>query len=347
MALLGVVQYDIKRVVAYSTLSQLGYMTVALGASAYPAAMFHLVTHAFFKALLFLCAGSVIIAMHHEQDMRSMGGLRRYLPWTYGTAVIGALALAGIPPFAGFFSKDAIIEAVQLSHLPGAGFAYFAVLSGVFITAVYTFRMLFMTFHGQPRMDHHTREHLHESPAVVVVPLVLLAIPSIGAGIVAMEPLLFGSYFGTSIVMGAGGPMAELKQEWHGTLAFLEHGLLSLPLLLAVAGIAVAAVIYLLRPGLAEFVRQRLGPLYRLLENKYYLDRLNDWLFAAGARRVGRGLWQVGDVTLIDGLMVNGSARLVGWFSTVTQRLQSGYIYHYAFIMIFGVFLTLTWLAIR
>jgi NADH-quinone oxidoreductase subunit L len=347
MALLGLVQNDIKRVVAYSTLSQLGYMTVALGASAYAASIFHLMTHAFFKALLFLGAGSVIIAMHHEQDMRKMGGLRRYMPITYWTALIGSLALAGIPPFAGFFSKDAIIEAVHASQLPGAGFAYFAVTAGVFITALYSFRLLFMTFHGAPRMDEHTRSHLHESPWVVTVPLVALAIPSVYAGWAYIEPMLFGGFFGDSIhVLPEHDVLAALGEGFHGVTAFMLHGLTTLPFWLAAAGIAVAWYLYMLRPELPARIRDAVWPVYVLLDQKYFMDRFNDWFFAGGARLVGRGLWRGGDIAVIDGVLVNGSARLVGWFARVAKRIQSGLVYHYAFTMIIGVFVLLTlWFA--
>ncbi len=343
MAFLGIVQNDIKRVVAYSTLSQLGYMTVALGASAYPVAIFHLGTHAFFKALLFLGAGSVIHAMHHEQDMRRMGGLRRYMPVTYLTALVGSLALAGIPPFAGFFSKDAIIEAVQATDIPGAGFATFAVMAGVFVTAFYSFRMLFMTFHGAPRMDAHTREHLHESPWVITLPLVLLAIPSVLAGYLAMEPLVVGDYFGASIaVLPGNGGLHELREAWQGTGAFILHGVQSLPFWLALAGIATAAACYLKWTQVPALCMARLHGVYTLLDNKYYFDRFNEIFFAGGARQVGQVLWQTGDVRLIDGVMVNGSANLVGRLSMRLRRVQTGYIYHYAFIMIFGVFLLMS-----
>jgi NADH-quinone oxidoreductase subunit L len=346
MAFLGIVQNDIKRVVAYSTLSQLGYMTVALGASAYSAGMFHLMTHAFFKALLFLAAGSVIIAMHHEQDMRKMGGLKPYLPITYWTAVIGSLALAGIPPFAGFFSKDAIIEAVRESHLWGSGFAYAAVLGGVFVTALYSFRLLIMTFHGKPRMDPHTLEHVHESPWVVTVPLILLAIPSVYAGWAHIEDMLFGNYFAASIkVLPANDVLAVLKEEFHGPAAAVLQGFTAAPLWLALAGIAAAWLLYSRRPEVPALLRQRFSLLYTVLEQKYGFDTFNDWFFALGARRLGTALWRIGDVALIDGVMVIGTARLVGWFSTVTRRFQSGLIYHYAFTMIIGVFLLLTlWL---
>jgi NADH-quinone oxidoreductase subunit L len=339
MAFLGIVQNDIKRVVAYSTLSQLGYMTVALGVSAYPVAIFHLATHAFFKALLFLGAGSVIIAMHHEQDMRNMGGLRRYLPITYITAVIGSLALAGIPPFAGFFSKDLIIEAVEGSHIAGAGYAEFAVLAGVFITAFYSFRMLFMTFHGKPRMDHHTQEHLHESPWVVTLPLILLAIPSVISGWIGIEPLVFGNYFGQSImVLPENGALHDMHEEWHGVVPFILSGLTSLPLWLALAGIASAAALYLKWTEVPGKIMAAIKPIHTLLENKYYFDRFNEIVFAAGARALGTSLWKKGDVALIDGVMVNGTANKVGALAGLLRRVQTGYIYHYAFIMIFGVF---------
>jgi len=345
MAFLGIIQYDIKRVVAYSTLSQLGYMTVALGVSAYPVAIFHLATHAFFKALLFLGAGSVIHAMHHEQDMRHMGGLRKHLPITYWTAVVGSLALAGIPPFAGFYSKDAIIEAVQASNTFGSSYALFAVMAGVFITAFYSFRMLFMTFHGEERMDHHTKEHLHESPWVITLPLIMLAIPSVFAGFMGIEPLLFGDYFGQSIFIAPEGPMSVLREEWHGVLDFTLHGMMALPFMLAVAGIATSAYLYLVRPDIPEAIKNRLGSIYTLLENKYYFDRFNEIVFAGGARSIGGGLWRIGDQTLIDGGMVHGSASLVSRASTFIRRVQTGLLYNYAFMMIFGVFALLTiWL---
>jgi len=346
MAFLGIIQNDIKRVVAYSTLSQLGYMTVALGASAYPVAIFHLGTHAFFKALLFLGAGSVIHAMHHEQDMRNMGGLRKYMPITYVTAVIGSLALAGIPPFAGFFSKDAIIEAVQASTIPGAGYATFAVLVGVFVTAFYSFRMLFMTFHGKPRMDHHTREHLHESPWVITVPLILLAIPSVVTGYLYIEPMVIGQYFGNAItVLPGNGGLHVMREEWQGIGAFIEHGMMALPFWLALAGIATAAALYLKWTHVPAAIKARFGGLYTLLDHKYYFDRFNEVFFANGALKVGSAFWHKGDVSVIDGA-VNGSANLVGRFSERLRRIQTGYIYHYAFIMIFGVFILMSlWFA--
>ena len=333
MGLLGLVNNDIKRVVAYSTLSQLGYMTVALGASAYSAAIFHLMTHAFFKAVLFLGAGSVIIALHHEQDMRRMGGLKRTMPWTYWTLLVGAIASAGIPPFAGFYSKDAIIEAAKLSQTPGAAFAYAMVLSCVFVTAAYTFRLVFMAFHGEPRFD--PAHPPHESPKVVTVPLVLLAIPSVAAGW-WVGPAVFGEYFGASI---AAKPFAD----WHGLWSYTVHGLTALPFWLALAGIGTAYYLYRVRTDLPKRLAIAFGPLYALIERKYGFDELYQWLFAGGARLFGTGLWKGGDERTIDGVMVNGSARLVGWFSGVVRLFQTGYIYQYAFVMIFGVMLVMTW----
>jgi len=351
MALIAVVQYDIKRVVAYSTLSQLGYMTVALGASAYSAGIFHLMTHAFFKALLFLGAGSVIVALHHEQDMRKMGGLWKHMPWTYGTVLIGAIASAGIPGFAGFFSKDAIIEAVHLSKIPGAGFAWLAVTLCVFVTAFYTFRMVFYAFHGKPRFELHehagahgeqARHGPHESPLVVTVPLVLLAVPSICSGWV-IGKALYGDYFGSSIQIGPSHPaLREMAAEFHGVGSMMVHAVYTLPFWLSVAGVAAAFYLYILRPDLPAVLRQKAGVLVTILEEKYGIDRFNDWFFAGGVRRLGTGLWRWGDVTVIDGVMVNGSALLVGWFAGIVRRLQSGAIYHYAFSMIIGVLVLLT-----
>jgi NADH-quinone oxidoreductase subunit L len=342
MALIAVVQYDIKRVVAYSTLSQLGYMTVALGASAYSAAIFHLMTHAFFKALLFLGAGSVIIALHHEQDMRKMGGLWRYMPVTWACVLVGAVASAGVPGLAGFFSKDAIIEAAHLSRTPGSGFAWLMVTACVFVTAFYTFRLVFYAFHGKPRFDAHDHAP-HESPAVVTVPLVLLAIPSICAGWV-IGPVLYGDYFGASIQIAPSHPaMREMATEFHGVWPMMLHAVYTAPFWLAVAGIAAAFYLYILRPDLPAVLRQKAGLLVTVLEEKYYFDRFNDWFFAGGARKFGTGLWRYGDVTVIDGLMVNGSAKLVGWLAGVVRWLQSGYIYHYAFLMIIGVSVLLTY----
>jgi NADH-quinone oxidoreductase subunit L len=339
MGLLGLVQNDIKRVVAYSTLSQLGYMTVALGASAYSAAMFHLMTHAFFKALLFLAAGSVIIGMHHEQDMRKMGGLRKHMPITWITSLIGSLALIGFPGFAGFFSKDAIIEAVKMSSTPGASIAYYALLVGVFITALYSFRLYFMVFHGKGRMDHHTEEHLHESPAVVWVPLVALAVPSVVIGALAIQPMLFGDYFGSSIHVSAehAKGMQHMAAHFHGVWSFMLHGMMTPPFWFAMAGVASAWFLYIKAPSVPARIAGALRPLHRILEAKYGFDAFNEWFFAGGARGTGGALWRIGDVRLIDGLLVNGSARLVGWFAQRMRGVQSGYLYHYAFAMIVGL----------
>jgi NADH-quinone oxidoreductase subunit L len=349
MGLLGVVQNDIKRVVAYSTLSQLGYMTVALGVSAYSAAIFHLMTHAFFKALLFLGAGSVIIAMHHEQDIRKMGGLRKYMPITYWTAVVGTLALIGFPGTAGFFSKDALIEAVKDSHWHGQGLiywvAYLSVLLGVFVTALYSFRMFFLVFHGEERMDEETKSHLHETPRVVTVPLILLAIPSLVVGWIAIEPVLFGGFFGDAIrVSEEHDVLAHLGEAFHGSAAFIVHALQGPAVYLALAGAVCAWFLYLKRPDIPEMLQQKLSGLYNLLDRKYYFDDLYIKGFAAGGRRIGRFLWTKGDELIIDGLMVNGTAKMVGVFAGLLRRLQTGYLYHYAFAMFFGVTLILAWL---
>jgi NADH-quinone oxidoreductase subunit L len=344
MGLIGIVQNDIKRVVAYSTLSQLGYMTVALGASAYSAAIFHLMTHAFFKALLFLAAGSVIIAMHHEQDIRKMGGLKKYMPITYWVSLIGSLSLIGFPGFAGYFSKDAIIEATHHASIPGAGYAYLMVLFGVFVTAFYSFRMFFLVFHGQERMDEHTREHLHETRPVVWVPLVLLAIPSAIIGWLTIETVLFGGFFDQSIfVLDKHGAMTAVAETFHGPASFVAHGFSGLPLYLAAAGVVSAWYIYLKKPSIAETVKQKCSFLYRLLDQKYYFDRFNEIVFAGGSRGIGQVLWRLGDALLIDGLVVNGSAKLVGWFSGVVRQVQTGYLNHYAFVMISGLILLLGW----
>jgi NADH-quinone oxidoreductase subunit L len=371
MAFLGIVQNDIKRVIAYSTLSQLGYMTVALGVSAYSAAIFHLTTHAFFKALLFLCAGSVIIALHHEQDMRKMGGLAKYMRITWITAIIGSLALSGVPPFAGFFSKDAIIEATHFSTIPGHSYAFFAVTIGVFITAFYSFRLLFLTFHGRERFAHagHEKDATHdtsssagaepdahhdehgppkESPWVVTLPLILLAIPSVVAGWLYVEPMTIGNYFGSSIVVRPEHQaMAEMKAEWHGVEEFIRHGVLSLPFWLAIAGIVAAWYCYIVNPALPARLRKMAGALYTLLDNKYYFDKFNDWFFAGGFRKIGAVASNVGDRTIIDGWFVNGSARLVGRTSAWMRRMQTGYIYHYALSMVIGVVALLTWWVVR
>lgn len=343
MGLVGMVQNDIKRVIAYSTLSQLGYMMVALGASAYSVGIFHLMTHAFFKALLFLAAGSVIIALHHEQDMRKMGGLKRRMPITFITFWIGSLALAGIPPFAGFFSKDLIIEAVHASHLPGSGLAYAAVLMGVFVTAFYTFRLLFLTFYGKPRMDEHTLKNVEESPWTVTVPLVLLAIPSLVAGFMFIDPLVFGGYFAGSIkVLPAHDVIKEIGAHYDGLGPFVADGLQSAPFLLAVAGIGLAWFMYIRYPLLPGQFREKAGMIYTLLMRKYFVDEFNDYVFAGGARAIGRLFWKIGDEKLIDGLAVNGTARVIGWVSSVIRHIQTGYVYHYAFAMILGLFLLIT-----
>jgi NADH-quinone oxidoreductase subunit L len=348
MGLLGIVNNDIKRVIAYSTISQLGYMTVALGASAYSAGIFHLMTHAFFKALLFLAAGSVIIAMHHEQDMRKMGGLRKYLPITYWTFLVGSLALIGCPGTSGFFSKDAIIDAVHVSHLTGSGYAYFCVLTGVFITALYTFRMFFMTFHGSERMDRHTQEHLHESPWVVTVPLIMLAIPSALIGWFTVKPMLFGNFFSDSIkVLPAHDVLGPVGEEFHSSGYFLLHAVGSLPLWLAASGAFTAWLFFLKKPELADSAERSFKWLHTVLVDKFGFDWFNEHVIVAGARLLGGGLWRGGDEIVIDGGMVNGSARLVGWFSSVMRYAQSGYLYHYAFAMILGLASLLLWLIWR
>ena len=338
MGLIGIVQNDIKRVVAYSTLSQLGYMTVALGASAYGAAIFHLMTHAFFKALLFLAAGSVIIGMHHEQDIRKMGGLKKYMPITYWTSLIGSLALIGFPGFSGFFSKDAIIEAVHASTIPGAGFAYICVLLGVFITAFYSFRMFFLVFHGKERMDEHTREHLHESPKVVTMPLILLAIPSVILGAMTIGSMLFGKYFGDAIqVAPEHDVLAKVGEHYHGPLNFVLHGFKTPALYLALAGVLAAWFIYLRKPEIAQWFADKFSFIHRLLDNKYGFDDFNQAVFAGGSLKIADKLWNVGDAKLIDGMMVNGSANKIGVLSSIVRTIQSGYLYHYAFAMIIGL----------
>ncbi|HEB59093.1 MAG TPA: NADH-quinone oxidoreductase subunit L [Gammaproteobacteria bacterium] len=340
MGFLGLVQNDIKRVIAYSTLSQLGYMTAALGASAYAAGMFHLMTHAFFKALLFLGAGSVIIAMHHEQDMRKMGGLRKYMPITWLTSLIGSLALIGAPGFAGFFSKDSIIEAVGHSGLDSwvQPYAYICVLAGVFVTALYSFRMYFMVFHGKERMDEHTRSHLHETPWVVTGPLIALAIPSVVIGAMYVDSMVFGDFFRNAIfVLPEHNVLGELARDFHGWTAMISHAISQLPLWLAAAGVATAWFLYMKRPDLPGVIQQKLALLYRVLINKYWMDELYANGFAAAGRAIGRALWQIGDVVIIDGLLVNGSARVVGWTSGIVRRVQTGYLYHYAFVMIVGL----------
>ena len=360
MGFLGIIQNDIKRVVAYSTLSQLGYMTVALGASAYSVAVFHLMTHAFFKALLFLAAGSVIIGMHHNQDIRYMGAVRKYMPITWITSLLGSLALIGTPLFSGFYSKDSIIEAVHGSNLAAAGFANFAVLAGVFVTAFYSFRMYFLVFHGKERYDqnpdaHHGDHHdhhddheshsPHESPWVVTVPLILLAIPSVVIGFMTIQPMLFGEFFKDAIFIDAEkhAGMKTLADAFHGPVAMALHAVSTAPFWLALAGVVVAWYMYLINPAVPAAIGRALRPLVVLLENKYYMDWINENILARGARALGNGLWKVGDRTLIDGWLVNGSWKLVGMVSNWTRKLQTGYLYHYALVMILGIFLLMTY----
>jgi NADH-quinone oxidoreductase subunit L len=391
MGFLGIIQNDIKRVVAYSTLSQLGYMTTALGASAYSAAIFHLMTHAFFKALLFLAAGSVIMAMHHDQDIRNMGGLRKYMPITWITFLVGSLALIGTPFLSGFYSKDSIIEAVEYSSLPVSGVVYIALLIGVFVTAFYSFRLYFLVFHGEERFgkpaknshehdtsktgeaakaahstahgahdEHQTHEDTpahdehhhglapgqkpHETPWVVWLPLVLLAIPSVLIGFLTIEPVLYANYFGSAIHISENHliVLEHLKEEFFGPFAMAVHGMVSPPFWIALSGVVIAWFFYMKRPDIPESIKHKFNGIYTLLENKYYFDRFNDWFFAGGARGASGFLWKFGDVKLIDGLMVNGTAHLVGLFSGLLRRLQTGYIYHYAFSMIIGVFVLLS-----
>ena len=359
MGFLGIIQNDIKRVVAYSTLSQLGYMTVALGASAYSMAVFHLMTHAFFKALLFLAAGSVIMGVHHNQDIRWMGGLRKYMPITWITALIGSLALIGTPLFSGFYSKDEIIEAVHFSNLPGAGFAYFAVLTGVFVTAFYSFRMYFLVFHGKERFDqnpdtHHDHDHGHahevqhqprESPWVVTAPLLLLAIPSVVIGYMTIDAMLIGDFLKDAITVNADKhpAMAELIKIYHGPVQMALHGLTAPPFWLALAGVALAYYLYIVNPALPAAIKRRVEPLYTLLENKYYMDWFNENVLASGARALGVKLWKGGDEKMIDGTLVNGSWKLVRWVSGVVRKVQTGYIYHYALAMIMGIFILISY----
>lgn len=366
MGFLGIIQNDIKRVVAYSTLSQLGYMTVALGASAYSVAVFHLMTHAFFKALLFLAAGSVIIGMHHNQDIRWMGNVRKYMPITWITSLLGTLALIGTPFFAGFYSKDSIIEAVHFSNLPGSGFAYFAVLAGVFVTAFYSFRLYFLVFHGKERYDqnpdahhdshhhddhgHHDEHKPHESPWVVTVPLLLLAVPSVVIGYLTIQPMLFGDFLADAIFINAEAhpAMAKFAEIFHGPLAMVGHAFSTPPLYLAAGGALTAWYMYMVNPALPAAIGRALRPIVTVLENKYYMDWFNENVLARGARALGVGLWKGGDRGVIEGGVVNASWKLVGAISSVVRRVQSGYLYHYALVMIVGVLLFMTyfvWLA--
>lgn len=363
LGILGIIQNDIKRVVAYSTLSQLGYMTVALGASAYSVAIFHLMTHAFFKALLFLGAGSVIIGMHHDQDIRNMGGLRKYMPITWITFLLGTLALVGTPFFSGFYSKEHIIEAAGAAHVWGASFAYYATLIGVFVTSLYSFRVYFLVFHGKERFDTSDHGHghghddhghddhghghhggkPHESPWVVTLPLILLAIPSVLIGAWAVDPMLFGKFFnGVITVLPQHPAMHELHEEWHGWVAFGLHAFQTLPFWLVVAGAVIAWYCYLINPKVPAAIKSSLSGVNKVLENKYYVDWVNEQIIARGLRCLGRGLWQTGDRGIIDGFLINGSARVVGWVSAISRHLQSGFIYHYAFAMIIGIMALVT-----
>jgi NADH-quinone oxidoreductase subunit L len=361
MGFLGIIQNDIKRVVAYSTLSQLGYMTVALGASAYSVAVFHLMTHAFFKALLFLAAGSVIMGLHHNQDIRWMGGVRKYMPITWITSLLGTLALIGTPLFSGFYSKDSIIEAVHFSNLPGAGFAYFAVLAGVFVTSFYSFRLYFLVFHGKERYDqnpdaHHHDDHHddhghhgdgkpHESPWVVTLPLVLLAIPSVLIGYLTIQPMVFGDFFRDAITINAAAHPALTKfaEIFHGPLSMAGHAFSTPPLYLALAGFLSAWYCYMVNPAVPAAIARALKPVVTVLENKYYMDWFNENVLARAARGLGVGLWKGGDRGVIEGGVVNASWKLVGFISSVVRRAQTGYLYHYALMMLVGVMLFMTW----
>ena len=344
MGLLGIVQNDIKRVVAYSTLSQLGYMTVALGVSAYSVAIFHLMTHAFFKALLFLAAGSVIVAMHHEQDIRKMGGLYKKMPITYITSLIGTLALIGFPGFAGFYSKDMIIEAVHFSTLPYANLVYYAVVAGVFITAFYSLRMFFLVFHGDSRVDHHTEEHLKESTTSITFPLIALAIPSAVIGYLTIEPMLFTGWLSNAITVASSHvSMAELEHEFHGAASMIPHAFITTPFWMMVAGIAAAWLFSLHRTDWADAIKNRFHRTYYVLDSLYGFDRFNEIVFVNGVKRLGNLLWKVSDMGLIDKMVVNGSAKLVGFVGSIIRPIQTGYVYHYAFFMIFSLLIILTW----
>lgn len=348
--ILALVQNDIKRVVAYSTLSQLGYMIAALGASAYSAGMFHLFTHACFKALLFLAAGSVIIGMHHEQDMRKMGNLWKYMPITYATFLIGALALCAIPPFSGFYSKDTIIDAIHVATIPGAKYAYICVLLGSFVTALYTFRAFFMTFHTKERMDEHIRESIHESRAVVLVPLIILAIPSVLIGIIFAGPMLFdpNSLLGNTVYVSPQyNTLGQLAHDFTGAWAMALHSVVTLPFWLAVAGIVVAWVCYIAMPGIPASAARRFSVLYQIMVHKYGFDEFNNWFFVRGGRALATWLFQVGDVKILDDFMVNGSGRVVAWLSATARKLQSGYLYHYALAMVLGVLVFLGWYLLK
>jgi NADH-quinone oxidoreductase subunit L len=364
MGFLGIVQNDIKRVVAYSTLSQLGYMTVALGVSAYSAGVFHLMTHAFFKALLFLAAGSVIIGMHHDQDIRNMGGLRKYMKITWITSLIGSLALIGTPFFSGFYSKDSIILAVEHSELPGSTYAYLAVLAGVFVTAFYSFRMYFLVFHGEERFRHkpHPGEHdahddghghghahePHESPFVVWAPLVALAIPSVVIGGLAISRMLGGDFFTGAIVVNAEAHPAMEHVAEHAAHpgAMGWHAFLTLPFWLAALGVFCAWLLYIKKPAWAAAKAQHAAWLRRVLDNKYYFDWFNENVIARASRGLGWLLWTVGDKGIIDGAAVNGSAYTVGWVAGIVRRVQTGFLYTYAFWMVIGLAVLLGWFLI-
>ena len=345
MGLIGIIQNDIKRVVAYSTLSQLGYMIAALGASAYAAGLFHLMTHAFFKALLFLAAGSVIMGMHHDQDIRNMGGIRKYMPITHWTALLGSLALIGFPGFSGFFSKDAIIEAVHHSQIVGSNYAYVLLVAGVFVTALYSFRLYFLVFHGQEPRDAHAKEHLCESPWVVTVPLILLAIPSVLIGYFTIGPMVFGDYFdGVLTVAAIHNTLGQV--DFHDAFGFMTHAFYTLPLYLALGGLLLSWFIYTCKPQIADVLEKRLAWVYRVLDNKYGFDDFNQAVFAKGSRLLGAGLWNIGDRQLIDGLVVNGSARSIGWLASVSRWIQTGFLYHYAIAIILGLLGLLAWFVV-
>jgi len=347
MGLIGIVQNDIKRVIAYSTLSQLGYMTVALGTSAYSIAVFHLFTHAFFKALLFLGAGSVIVALHHEQDLQKMGGLKKYMPITYWTMLIGTLAAIGTPFFSGFYSKDAIILAVSDATIPGAKFAYWMVLAGVFVTAFYSFRLMFLTFRGKSRMDKHTEEHVKESPRTITIPLILLAIPSIVAGYLVGH-IALGDYFAGSIFVAEHHPAIEaVKSQFNGIFSFTRDAFTHIPVYLSALGVFTAWFLYIYKPELPELLKQKLNTPHKILFNKYGIDELYQMLFATGARKIGAFCDSFGDRLLIDGLLVNGSAKVVNWFSSKVRAVQTGHLYDYAFVMIIGLMILLGGLFLR
>lgn len=344
MGLLGIVQNDIKRVVAYSTLSQLGYMTVALGVSAYSVAIFHLMTHAFFKALLFLAAGSVIVAMHHEQDIRNMGGLYKKMPITYATSLIGTLALIGFPGFSGFYSKDMIIEAVHYSSLPYTDLVYYAVVVGVFITAFYSLRMFFIVFHGESRVDKHTEEHLKESTSSITFPLIALAIPSVVIGYITIEPMLFAGWLDNAIMVSPRhSSMSELSSEFHGAASMISHALQTVPFWMMVAGIVSAWLFSIYKTAWADSIKKRFHRIYYILDSLYGFDRFNDIVFVNGVKKLGNLLWKVSDMGLIDSIVVNGSAKMVRFFGSVVRPIQTGYVYHYAFLMIFSLLIILTW----